>query len=152
MPRARPATCAYCGQPFTSKHYPRTGWARCCSRTCASRLRHHVPLGTTPDKRGRKARTHDRGYGAPHQKLKAQWRPIVDRGDASCMELVCVMPSRRIAPGTDWDLAHNRASGGYRGPAHQRCNRAEGGRHSPYGHRYQGRAKQTSTKRTIPTW
>lgn len=57
-------------------------------------------------------------------------RQIAD-GQGWCAELVCLMPSRIIPTGTprsQWDAAHDRANGGYLGPAHAKCNRAEGGR------------------------
>ena len=68
-------------------------------------------------------------YGYPHQKERRRWAPIVAAGHATCTELVCLMNSRRITPGTAWDLAHDRIHGGYLGPAHRRCNRSEGARH-----------------------
>jgi hypothetical protein len=73
--------------------------------------------------------TTERGYGNMHAKLRRQLAPIVARGDAYCMEPVCLMVTRHIPAGTPWDLAHNRETGGYRGPAHQRCNRSEGAHH-----------------------
>lgn len=72
--------------------------------------------------------TTERGYGAKHQAEKERHRPTVDAGQAHCAELVCLEPDRWIQPGSAWDLAHDRANGGYLGPAHRRCNRAEGGR------------------------
>jgi hypothetical protein len=68
-------------------------------------------------------------YGYTHQKERDRWRPIVAADQASCAELICLMPSRHITPGTAWDLAHDRIHGGYLGPAHRRCNRSEGARH-----------------------
>ena len=65
-------------------------------------------------------------YRYAHQQIRKQWAPIVAAGNAHCTELVCLMRTRWIAPGTHWDLAHDRANGGYLGPAHARCNRAEG--------------------------
>ncbi len=67
-------------------------------------------------------------YGHAHQAKRDQLRPTVDSGRAWCAELVCKHPSRWIQPGTPWDLAHDRATGGYLGPAHADCNRSEGGR------------------------
>jgi len=74
------------------------------------------------------ASTKQRGYAGPHQKLRAQWAPLVDAGQVSCHETICVMPSRWIQPGTPWHLAHTPDASGYRGPAHQRCNLAEANR------------------------
>ena len=35
---SRTATCAYCGQPFTSVKRSGGPWTRCCSKSCARRL------------------------------------------------------------------------------------------------------------------
>lgn len=70
-----------------------------------------------------------RGYGTQHQALRRELAPKVAAGDAHCTEPICHDPDgtgRWIAPGRPWDLAHNRDTGGYRGPAHQHCNRREG--------------------------
>lgn len=72
--------------------------------------------------------TSARGYGRRHQVEREDLAPLVDAGQAMCTEIICVMSDRWIAPGTPWDLAHDRASGGYLGPAHRTCNRVEGGR------------------------
>lgn len=54
-------------------------------------------------------------------------KPDVDAGRAYCAELICLMPDRWIAPGSEWDAAHDRENPGqYLGPAHARCNRSEG--------------------------
>lgn len=68
-------------------------------------------------------------YGWAHQQQRAALAPIVNAGDAYCTEIVCVMRTRWIAPGAPWDLAHDRTTGGYLGPAHARCNRREGAAH-----------------------
>jgi hypothetical protein len=75
------------------------------------------------------ASTTARGYGNHHQQLKAKLQPTIDAGLAYCAEPICLMPDRWIEPGQPWDLAHNRDTGGYHGPAHPRCNRSEGIRH-----------------------
>ena len=67
-------------------------------------------------------------YDHKHRTERDKWRPTVNTGQAHCQEIICLMPSRWIQPGTPWDLAHDRTNGGYLGPAHARCNRAEGGR------------------------
>ena len=74
------------------------------------------------------ATTTEQGYGYTHQQERERWRPTVEAGRAICAEPICLHPTRTINPGTPWDLAHNRRTGGYRGPAHRRCNRAEGAR------------------------
>jgi hypothetical protein len=86
-----------------------------------TRSRHRAPGDTRT--------TTQRGYGNLHQKLKRQLTPIVDRGDAHCQEIHCLMTTRWIPPHTAWDLAHDRVNGGYLGPAHMRCNRSEGARY-----------------------
>jgi hypothetical protein len=75
-----------------------------------------------------KGSTKERGYTGGHVKLRRRWRPAVAAGQANCHEIICLHESRWIAPGSKWDLAHDRVNGGYRGPAHISCNRAEGAR------------------------
>lgn len=76
------------------------------------------------------ATTTERGYGPDHQAERRALAPLVDAGQAHCTEPICLEPHRRIHPGTPWDLAHNREQPGtYHGPAHARCNRAEGARY-----------------------
>ena len=82
-------------------------------------------------------------YDRRHQAARASWEPAVNTGRARCTEPVCLMPTREIMPGTPWDLAHDREHGGYHGPAHARCNRAEGAR---YGNR-----RRTEPRR-LPRW
>jgi hypothetical protein len=77
--------------------------------------------------------TTERGYGAAHQAEKARWQPTIDQGEARCAEPICLMPSRVIQPGPDWDLAHDRVNGGYLGPAHPKCNRTEGATYRQHG-------------------
>jgi hypothetical protein len=74
------------------------------------------------------AKTADRGYGGPHQKLRAQWKPLVDAGRVSCHAAICLKPSRQIIPGTPWDLGHTPDRSAWTGPEHQECNRADGNR------------------------
>jgi hypothetical protein len=63
-----------------------------------------------------------------HREARAAWAPVVARGEAECAEPVCLFEERWIVPGSPWDMAHDRDNGGYRGPAHRRCNRSEGAR------------------------
>lgn len=42
------------------------------------------------------------------------------------METICLLGSRAILPGSEWDLAHTTDRMGYLGPAHPVCNRTEG--------------------------
>lgn len=79
-------------------------------------------------------------YNTPqHRAEKARLRPIVDAGHAYCAEPRCLEPTRWIRPGTAWDLAHNRTTGGYHGAAHARCNRSEG---ATYGNRHRRPARR----------
>lgn len=81
------------------------------------------------------ASTTARGYGAAHQAERARWQPTIDRGEGRCAELICLMPTRVIQPGRRWDLAHDRTTGGYLGPAHPKCNRTEGATYRQHGQR-----------------
>ncbi|GAC1387302.1 MAG: hypothetical protein NVSMB48_26560 [Marmoricola sp.] len=92
--------------------------------------------------------TSQRGYGNEHQQTRARLRPSVDRGEAQCCEVICLLPNRWIQPGTPWDLAHDRTNPGcYLGPAHAKCNRAEGAR---WGN--QQRATNTTSKAASLWW
>lgn len=73
-------------------------------------------------------KTADRGYGAAHQRERERHRPAVEAGRARCCEIICLFPSRLIPPAAKWDLAHNRRTGAHLGPAHRKCNQAEGWR------------------------
>ena len=65
-------------------------------------------------------------YGGLHKRERERWRPVVAAGAAYCAEPVCLMDTRWIQPDTPWDLAHDRTTRRYHGPAHRRCNRSEG--------------------------
>jgi len=67
-----------------------------------------------------------RGYGSRHRRIRQQYARMVAAGRAQCSEVVCVMHTRWIQPGTPWDLAHGATRDTYRGPAHAACNRSEG--------------------------
>lgn len=58
-------------------------------------------------------------------------RKAVDQAQAAgrwlwCNEVICLHPSRRIAPWQPADVAHDTSGTIVLGPAHRRCNRAEG--------------------------
>lgn len=60
-----------------------------------------------------------------HRRMKAQLRPVVEAGGATCWR--CGKP---IRPGAAWDLGHDDVDRRvYRGPEHQGCNRATNGRY-----------------------
>lgn len=61
-------------------------------------------------------------YGSDHERLREQWRPIVDTGTVDCWRC-----EELIEPGTPWDLGHNDLDPSrYEGPEHRRCNRSAG--------------------------
>lgn len=87
-----------------------------------------------------KRTTAQRGYDAQHAALRRQLDITVQAGNGYCTEPECLMPNRWIPPDTPWDLAHNRNTGGYHGPAHPKCNRTEGALH------------QNTSKPEQPAW
>ena len=71
-----------------------------------------------------RANTTARGYGGPHQKLRKQVARLVASGSA-----VCWRCGRPIQSWMSWDLGHDDYDRSiYRGPEHQRCNRAAAAR------------------------
>jgi hypothetical protein len=75
------------------------------------------------------ATTTQRGYGAPHQAKRREWKPAVDRGDVDCHAVICLEEvdgyGRRIQPGTPWNLGHTPDRSRWTGPEHERCNKTE---------------------------
>lgn len=73
--------------------------------------------------------TTERGYGAPHQTKRREWKPRVDAGLVDCHAVHCLEESdghgRLIEPGTPWDLGHTPDRSRWTGPEHARCNRHE---------------------------
>lgn len=67
-------------------------------------------------------------YGGEHQRLREWWSEQVDEGGVQCHAVVCLMPSREIMPGAEWDLGHTPDGARWTGPEHARCNRSEGAR------------------------
>jgi hypothetical protein len=62
--------------------------------------------------------TSERGYGAAHQRLRAQWAPRVEAGEVDCWR--CEKP---IEPGSPWHLGHDDVDRSItRGPEHDACN------------------------------
>jgi hypothetical protein len=61
-----------------------------------------------------------------HRELRKQWACVIAAGGGWCAEAVCLMPSRFIAPGEPWDLAHDATGTWYLGASHPACNRSEG--------------------------
>jgi len=79
--------------------------------------------------------TTERGYGTRHQRLRRRWARKVAAGEAYCWR--CLQDGKPkaeawIAPDEPWDLGHDdRDRGAYRGPEHQRCNRATSAHRPP---------------------
>lgn len=82
--------------------------------------------------------TSERGYGAVHQAIRAQFSPAVAMGRTRCArgafcfeaeEVDGVMVGGLIRPGEPWDLGHvDGDRSRYSGPEHARCNRATASR------------------------
>lgn len=70
-----------------------------------------------------------RGYGAEHQRVRAQWAKAVAAGTAECHARICLHATRAIDPDEAWDLGHNESRTTWTGPEHVKCNRTEGARH-----------------------
>lgn len=68
-----------------------------------------------------------RGYDRSYDRARQRWRPRVEAGLIDCHAPTCLMPSRRIQLGADWDLGHDEQRR-IRGPEHQLCNRSAGGK------------------------
>lgn len=115
MPKRR-GTCKRCGNlTLTRKHHY-------CEVCRAWRVANIAKVRRERD--SNRPNSTARGYGAAHQKLRAQWALRVDRGEVSCARC-----GRWIAPGTPWDLGHDDLDRSkYSGPEHARCNRATTGR------------------------
>ena len=64
-------------------------------------------------------------YGTSYQAIRKAWAPVVARGDATCHEPICLMPTRAITPGSRWHLSHDPTGTVILGPSHQRCNTSE---------------------------
>ena len=71
----------------------------------------------------RRGTRQQRGYGPEHDAERRRWAPKVGAGEVDCHAPTCVMPTRRIQPGQDWDLGHTDDRRTWRGPEHARCNR-----------------------------
>ncbi len=67
----------------------------------------------------------DPRYGPTYQAIRRTWAAVVEQGEASCHEPICLMPTRHIAPGSKWHLSHDITGTRILGPSHARCNIAE---------------------------
>src|ERR1700722_10763209 len=85
-----------------------------------------VPLfGPRPRKPRPKASGTARGYGYPHARLRAWWKPQVEAGLVQCHAVVCLEPGRWIKPGSEWHLGHTPDRTAWTGPEHAKCNLSE---------------------------
>ena len=63
-----------------------------------------------------------------HRAARKHWTPIVARGEAYCVEPICVMTDRWIEPGTEWHVSHDTTGTVILGPSHWQCNLSEAGK------------------------
>jgi len=66
--------------------------------------------------------TTERGYGAEHGRLRAEWEPIVATGTVTCWRC------EQLITGPDFDLGHREDRTAPAQPEHRVCNRATSGR------------------------
>lgn len=64
-------------------------------------------------------------YGTTYRAIRAAWASVVARGEATCHEPICLMPTRQIHPGSKWHLSHDTTGTRILGPSHARCNASE---------------------------
>lgn len=64
-------------------------------------------------------------YGPTYKAIRKAWAPVVNRGEATCHEPICLMPTRTIHPTSAWDLCHDPTGTRIIGPGHRKCNRSE---------------------------
>jgi hypothetical protein len=104
---------------------PRKLAAACSNRSCPNLK--PCPTHTRQAERARGTRQ-QRGYNWQHDTLRAQWKPRVEAGLVDCQNPACLMPTRRILLGQDWDLGHTPDRTKWTGPEHAKCNRSAGGK------------------------
>lgn len=68
----------------------------------------------------------DPKYRGTYLAIRRAWAQVVARGEAECHEPICLMPTRRIAPGSKWHLSHDPTGTIILGPSHAGCNTSEG--------------------------
>jgi len=57
-------------------------------------------------------------YGPEFRRLRDWWPPKVAAGSVHCHAVECLQESRRIVPGTPWDLGHSQDGRYVTGPEH----------------------------------
>lgn len=83
------------------------------------------PEGDMPwsNSRPRGGRTAPKYRSPEHLKTRAAYAAALERdGYAWCAQPVCVMPSRKILPGSRWCAGHDDTGTRYIGLVHERCN------------------------------
>ena len=110
--------CYVCRKPTSAQ------WMPYCD-LCRARFRKRTP----PQPRlSRQAR----GYGAEHDRLRAQWKPRVEAGGVGCARCGLEIPPAGRGPCPrcgknhgNWDLGHVDGTNKqvYSGPEHMCCNR-----------------------------
>lgn len=117
--RRRSLVCPECLTAFTTNRPNQAYCAPGCRESARARrgngwaLRPPVKAGSTTE----------RGYGVEHQRLRAEWAPLVEEGNERC----CLC-GYLIDPGAPWHLDHSEDRTGYRGIAHADCNMRDGAR------------------------
>lgn len=57
-------------------------------------------------------------YSGYYLAIRKAWAPVVARGEATCHEPICLMPTRTIYPGSKWALSHDPSGTVILGPSH----------------------------------
>lgn len=119
-------SCISCGREIDAEPMRRGPRRRFCAKCRAERevARTHTRSPEAIDRRQARDRLRPppskRGYGSAHRRLREIWGDRVKEGGIRCAR--CGKP---IRPGDKWDLGHDDVDRKiYRGPEHQRCNRA----------------------------
>lgn len=97
--------------------------------------------------RSRSGRGHGQ-WGWQHQQERAKWAPVVEAGEAHCVEPICLMATRWIPPGTPWHLSHDPTGTIWLGPSHRRCNLSEA---AIRGNKTRGKNPKPKTVKRAPT-
>lgn len=98
-------------------------------------------------------------YRYAHQQQRKRLKPYVNRGEAFCVEPVCLKPDRWIHPGDheydcrntrcngcNWDVCHDPTGTIVTGTGHTECNRSEG---ASRGNRMRSRQNAPNARRWV---
>lgn len=126
---ARPARLVSLARQCDMSSYRPTEYRTCTCGSTFEVTKHnqkYCPPCRTRGRGGSLRPTGERGYGAEHQRLRADWKRRLAEGEhVECHAAVCFMPSRVIDPLEPWDLGHTADRSDWTGPEHRRCNRKE---------------------------